>query len=127
MSSRIEWVVTPEQAWMENYQRWALGLADRIEAYLNSRREEIENWMKANHPWQNRTFIAEEGLFAQVLRDGAFIILTIGHDAITYYSRFLERFMSPVAPGISKWSVLAPALDYWGPIIVADLRKMLGS
>lgn len=119
MASRLEWVVTPEQGWMPGYQKWASSLIDMVEAAMLARREEIELWLKNNHPWTNRTGIAEEGLFADVIRDGTFIIVVMGHDAITWYSRFLEKYMQG-----GRFSVLLPALDYWSVILADDVRKM---
>lgn len=121
----IEWIEDPVSVWMPKYKLYVDQITEAIETTMVARREEITGWMKANHLWQNRTSIAEEGLFTDVMRDGLIIVITMGHGLPAYYSRFLERFMQPVGGGRGLYSVLGPALDYWGPILLDDVRKLL--
>lgn len=120
MNGRLEWVDDPVKVWMPRYEAWIEAIIAACTQVVQNRRPEIEEWMKQNHVWRNRTRIAEDYLFADVMVDGLYLIVTMGHGALVYYSRFLERYMQG-----GRFSVLKPALDYWGATLVDDVRKLL--
>lgn len=125
MSSGIEWISDPVSVWMPRYQAWMNNIILAIDTTLLARQAEIEAWMKANHVWRNRTTLAETNLFAIVVRDALIITMVMGQGSSVYYSRFLERFMQPIGAGRGRFSVLGPALDYWGPELLNDIRAIL--
>jgi hypothetical protein len=110
----------PVAVWIPNTQRWANSLVQMVFDVVSARAEEIKQWMKDNHVWKNRTHLAEEQLDTAVRRDGTLVTLYMYHGADVAYSRFLERYMQG-----GRFSVLRPALDYWGSILLDDVRKKL--
>ena len=116
---------------MPNYERYATrDIVEMVDAVLARRGDEIEQWMKDNHPWQNRTGLAEANLSVAMVRDGLRISLILYHPWTTvehrpggdkFYPVYLERYMAGGA-----WGVLQDALDYWSPVLVEDIRKALG-
>lgn len=74
---------------------------------------EIEQWMKANRKWTDRTGEARATLKAEVIDvtgRAALILLTYGVD----YGVFLE--MKP------QYQIISPALDHFGPRLMRDLQ-----
>lgn len=110
----------PTSVWMPGYQTYITHLFQLVEDVLEKRREEIENWMKENHVWRNRTQLAQDSLFSKVVYDNLRFILIMGHGRNVPYSRFLERYMQQ-----GRFSVLRPALDYWSPVLLEDLRRAM--
>lgn len=121
----IEWVRDPVAVWIPGYNQWVQTLMDVAEGVIEMRAIEIEQWMKANHVWKNRTGLAEQSLFTALVRDAFRVTLIMGHGANVHYSRFLERYMHSGRG--DRFSVLKPALDYWSPILLEDLRRSLRS
>lgn len=111
---------TPLDLWVHRYEQWTRDLVNLVFDLVAARADEIREWMKENHVWKNRTRLAEERLNTAVRRDVASVTLYMYHGADVPYSRFLERYMQA-----GRFSVLRPALDYWGAVILADLRKAL--
>lgn len=120
MTSRVEWMIDPVAAWMPGYMRWAQDITEVVEDVVAARADEIAAWMQANHVWKNRTGLAEMRLFTALVRDGTRVMLIMGQGADVPYSRFLERFTQG-----GRFSILRPALDYWAPILLEDVRKAL--
>lgn len=110
----------PVSVWMPNYQIWVDAITQVVENVLLARQDEIEQWMKANHVWKNRTTLAEKQLFAKTVRGGLVVSMVMGHGWDVYYSRFLEKWMQG-----GRFSVLLPALDYWGSVLLADVQRAL--
>jgi len=119
----IEWVVDPVSAWMPGYSSWTNSIIRAVEEAMKARESEIEQWLKDNHIWMNRTGLAEQGLQTKVFRDGLFIYVLMYFGETTFYSKYLELYMHGGIP--TRFSVLGPALDYWGPILLEDIKKIL--
>lgn len=119
----LEWVVDPVTAWMPGYSKWIGQLIRAVEDALKAREQEIEQWLKDNHIWQNRTGLAEQTLTAKVFRDGLFIFVLMYYGESVFYSRFLELYMHSGPP--ARFSLLGPALDFWGPIILQDIKRVV--
>lgn len=119
----IEWVVDPVTGWMPGYSAWTNQLIRAVEEAMKARESEIEQWLKDNHIWMNRTGLAEASLTTKVFRDGLFIYVLMYYGESIFYSRFLEKFMHSGPP--TRFSVLGPALDYWGPVLLADVKGLV--
>lgn len=116
--AQMTWDNPPADAWTS--------LAD---AYVNRIRIEVRNlvdyyagvmeqWMKINAGWTDRTGNARQTLSAQVeaiSRDMMEIILAGGVD----YFIWLEL------ANAGRFAIIGPALDYFGPLLWADLRRIL--
>jgi len=91
---------------------------------LRRRAPEIQNWMKENRPWTDRTGNARASLTAEVFAEKKRIVieLTMGrlpNDVTLEYARYLE-----FAHG-GKYAIIAPTIDLWTPVIMSDLQKLL--
>lgn len=119
----IEWVVSPVEGWLSGYSSWVNLIIRTIEEALKARESEIEQWLKDNHPFQNRTGLAEASLTAKVFRDGLFVHILMYYGVDIHWSWWLEGHMWRGDPW--RFSVLTIALDYWGPVLLQDVRKIL--
>lgn len=94
--------------------------------YMQGKAEEIELYMKQNHPWRNRTGRAERGLHTTVDSDisGGESLVQIGlaHDEGTWYWRHLEYGMG------RRFAIIEPTQQIYGPRLLSelDLRELYG-
>lgn len=119
-ASGFVWEITPEVAFGRLTENYARTLREGARAIANQRAPEIAEWMKANHPWQNRTGAAEAGLHTtveEISLDMIAIILAHGDDIL--YASYLELAHGGV------WGVIAPALDYWGQVVWRDVQRLV--
>lgn len=118
MSYSLEWSVTPERAFGDLTKAHIAAIRRGVRAIAQRRAPEIEAWMKQNAPWTDRTGNARQTLFAEVEDVGLDMVAIIfGHGV--EYGVWLEIAHA------GQYAVLAPALDYFGPIIWADVQAML--
>lgn len=82
--------------------------------------EELERYMKANHPWKNRTGAAEAGLSAKVSSSRFNYAQTIELEHGVPYGVYLEYSMG------KRFAIIEPTMRIKGPDIVNDLRGKLG-
>jgi len=78
----------------------------------------IEAWMKAYAPWKDQTGNARQALHAEVealVRDSYSIVLTSGMP----YGYWLELKYQ------GRYAIIQPALDYWFPIVIAEVRRIM--
>lgn len=82
---------------------------------------EVQNYMKRNHPWHNRTGDAERGLGAQVAgMDGDDIAMYLYHSV--YYGVYLETYVYPRA-GLLE--IIQPTLDIYSDVLLERLQGVL--
>ena len=88
--------------------------------YMQRRADEIEVYMKQNHPWQNRTGRAERGLHTTVdeVITGGEALVQIGllHDEGTWYWRHLEYGMG------RRFAIIEPTQRVFGPKLLNELN-----
>lgn len=88
--------------------------------YMQRRADEIEVYMKQNHPWQNRTGRAERGLHTSVdeVVTGCEALVQIGllHDEGTWYWRHLEYGMG------RRFAIIEPTQRTFGPKLLNELN-----
>ena len=82
---------------------------------------EIENWMKDNASWEDRTGNARQALWAEATALVAGAMVQFGHGANIPYGLYLETLYS------GKYAIIGPALDYFAPKIWADIKSLLGN
>jgi len=114
----IEWTITPEVAFTPGVQRYIGAIRRGVRAIAQRRAPEIENWMKLNAIWVDRTGNARQTLTAEV-EDLALDVVQIVMEHGVEYGVWLE-----LAHG-GTYAILAPAIDYWGPIVWADVQALL--
>jgi hypothetical protein len=115
---RFEWIVTPEDHLSALYDSQAARIQAAIYRLALRRAPEIENWMKSNARWTDRTGNARQTLHSEVYQLYNEILIVLGHGVD--YGAYLE-----VVSG-GWFAIVTPALDYWGPIIMQDVQRLLG-
>lgn len=113
----FKWEVAPTDVFPQmasNYTQAVFQSGRRI-AY--DRAEDMEAWAKQNAPWQDRTGDARERLHATVEETGPIGTIVLAHGVD--YGLWLEIRHAGV------YSVIAPAIDYWAPIVFRDLQRIM--
>lgn len=89
-----------------------------LNAYMNRKAAEVENYMKQNHPWQNRKSRAETGLHATVFNRGTVIQMGLYHGEIVWpwYGIYLEYSMG------RRFAIIEPTQQFYGPRLLNDLN-----
>lgn len=82
--------------------------------------KDIEGYMKAKHPWKNRTGAAEAGLSAKVTSSPKNYVQTIALSHGVSYGVYLEYSMG------RRFAIIEPTIRIKGPEIVNDLQGKLG-
>jgi len=78
---------------------------------------EIENYMKINAPWTDRTGNARNGLAARAYRDRDEVGIVLFHQVD--YGIYLEiRFDG-------KFAIIQPTIDAMGPKVMRDFERLL--
>lgn len=118
------WIVPPDHAWGRMTDAYMVRVFRAIATVMQRRQVDIELWMKENAWWTDRTGNARQGLACDLIVEALRIVLllVIGrHPDGGYlsYGKYLE-----LAHG-GKYAIVAPAVDYWGPIILSDVRALL--
>jgi hypothetical protein len=111
----------PPTVWTDGTEAYIQAIWEAILAVCHRRAPEIQNWMRSNAPWTDRTGNARQGLNTQVEAaiEGDYIALIFAHGV--FYGIFLELRNS------GRYAVVNPALDYWGPIIWQDVLAVMRS
>lgn len=92
-----------------------------IQAYAESKAEEMQRYMKQNHKWKNRTYKAEQGLYGKVITSRKKYVTTIeiGHGKDIWYSVYLEEYYG------KKYAIIQPTLDLFGPMVMNDMNNIM--
>ena len=113
----FEWIASPQDEFAAMVDAYVRAIQAGAYAVCKKRQPEIENWMKENAPWTDRTGNARQALNVDVTQELANIIIQLQHGV--EYGFWLE------VKNQGKWGILAPAIDHWVPILLADLQRML--
>lgn len=108
-----------------NQIRTRLGLMDRghrevVQNYMFQKADELEEYMKANRPWHDRTGAARRGLSARVTSSRMNYQQTIELAHGVPYGVYLEYAME------KRFAIIEPTIRLKGPEIVRDLQGKLG-
>ena len=130
--SGFKWTVPPQKEWPKGAAAYAKAIRRGVHGVMQRWAPEIENWMKAGAPWTDRTSNARQALYAVVdpptsAQVVALIELVMAQGML--YGAYLEGFdprynFAPTQQG-QKYAIVMPALDHFGPLIWADIKKML--
>jgi hypothetical protein len=120
----FKWTNPPTKAFSEMYDIWGKRVYLGILEMIMSRAPEMQNWMKQNAPWTDRTGNARQGLAVDVLPsvEGITVLFTLGRHpggGTLDYGRYLELCNQ------GRYAVVGPAVDYWGPVILQDVKRLL--
>jgi len=114
----FHWEKTPEEALGELGDAYASAIHRGVKAIVDRWAPEIENWMKQNAPWTDRTGNARQTLHTEVeevVDEMVEIIMAHG----VYYGIYLELCNA------GRYAIINPALDHFAPKIWQDVRRML--
>lgn len=114
----VVWTKHPK-VWRDNAQvviRATRGVAQKV---LEKRAPEVVEWLRANAKWQDITGETRRTLFAKVVKG------KVDTDSRLVMGALTEWFVWLCLANGGKFDVLGPALDFWGPIILEDLRQAL--
>lgn len=114
----IMWTVPPEQAFPELTRAYVQAVQHGIHAIAQRWAPEIENYMRANAPWTDRTGNARQALYTAVEQvAGQMVTIILAHGV--EYGIYLEL------SNAGRYAIVNPSLDYFAPRIWADVRRML--
>lgn len=82
--------------------------------------QDLEMYMKSNHPWQNRTGAAEAGLSARLSSSPKNYAQRIDLAHGVPYGVYLEYSME------RRFAIIEPTIRIKGPEIVDDLKGKIG-
>ena len=91
-----------------------------VESYMLQRARELQQYMKDNRPWQDRTGNARAGLYGRVSRStkGYRQTIELGHSV--YYGVYLEYAME------RRFAIIEPTIRIKGPEVVNGLQDKIG-
>lgn len=119
MASRIIWNIPPQDYFARLFDNYTQAVRRAVIAIMTKRAAEIEAWMKVNAIWIDRTGNARQTLWAEPFVELATIGVVFGH-GMEYGWKYLEFIKA------GKYSIIMPALDHWTPIIIDDMKKLMG-
>lgn len=114
----FEWESDPEQVMGTLAQDYSRAIHVGIFAIAQSYAPEIENWMRANAPWTDRTGNARQSLWSDVNEVANMTVELIMSHGVDY-GKWLELLHS------GRYAIITPALDHFAPKIWADVKRML--
>jgi hypothetical protein len=116
--SGFRWDVPPEQAFPEMAQAYMSAIHMGVFSIIQRWAPEIENWMKQNAPWTDRTGNARQTLHTEIDDVvNTMVKLTLAHGV--NYGIFLELCNA------GRYAIVNPALDHFAPKIWSDVQRML--
>lgn len=112
---RVAW---KDQGLMDGLNRGPERLDKQLMALMEYYAPQVENWMKDNAPWTDRTGNARNGLATRAFEDSS------AKGLILYgqvpYQIWLEVRWS------GKYGIIVPAMEEWGPRVMAGAKGLLG-
>lgn len=124
---RFDWDVLPDKVMQNLMDQYNKSIQSSIYQVIKAWAPLVEAWMKENAPWQDITGDARAGLIAKAhLVFNEYAILRISHSVPygTYLEGWNPETNSPMT-NAGTWSIVEPALDYFGPKIWADIKSRI--
>ena len=116
--SGFTWTTPPIQAFPAGYEKYLQTALRGVEAIAFKWAPVVQNWMRDNAPWTDRTGNARQALHTEVHRLTTEVFLTMAHGV--NYGVYLELGYS------GRYAIIGPAIDaFWLPIW-ADVKAMMG-
>lgn len=116
----FKWDVAPNQTLPQMTEAYTKTIFLSGRRVADARAKEAEQWMKDNAPWTDRSGDARAGLNVKVLESpGVLAELVFSHDPDLPRTLWLEIANS------GKYAIIAPAIDYWGPILMRDIQRII--
>lgn len=114
----FQWIVRPEESWPVLAQQQVDGIEADIIALIDGMADEVTQWMRANHRWQNQTGAAEAGLFADIEQAAhQYAALMMSHGPAIPYAWALEA--SP------RTALLDDVVDHFAPVLFRGVQEIV--
>ena len=120
VSSGYTWLLDPAEAFEELAIAYQEAIHKAVFTIAQRWAPEIENWMKENAPWTDRTGNARQTLYTAV-RDVTNKMVSIILSHGIHYGLFLE------VRHAGKYAIINPALDEFGPKVWNDVKRVVGA
>ena len=114
----FEWKTPPTEAFEEAYTAYIKAVRRGVKAIADKWAPFIQNWMRDNAPWTDRTGNARQALHTEVHDLTTEIYLMMAHGV--EYGIHLEIRNS------GKYAIIAPAVDEFFNPIWKDVKAMMG-
>ena len=120
VSSGYTWILEPAEAFEKLAIAYHEALHQAVFSIAKRWAPEIENWMKDNAPWTDRTGNARQTLYTDV-QDVANEMVSIMLSHGIHYGLFLE------VKNAGRYAIINPSLDEFGPKVWADVKRLVSS
>ena len=111
------WIKTPSEAFPPMAVAYTQAIFQSGRRIAYERAEDMENFAKANAPWQDVTGDARERLHATVEEAGPIATIVLAHGV--FYGLYLETANQ------GRFSIIPQTIDVFGPIIMRDLQRLM--
>lgn len=127
MPTGLVWTVPPQTAWEQLAGNYMAAIQRGVYAICQKWQPEVENWMKANAPWTDRTTAARSGLYAEVHQVVNQLVEVIVAHAVEYgfYLEGWDPVHNHEMLNAGQWAIVNPAIDHFAPLIWRDVVQML--
>lgn len=126
----FRWTTPPEQVWPPGAAAYMAAIRRGVHGVMQRYSAEIAAYMKTQAPWTDRSGSARQALYTEVNPPSPaevmeMIELIMAHGVI--HGWYLEGFKPDGTPMIrpSRFQIIEPTLDHFGPRIWADIQKVL--
>lgn len=126
----FRWNVPPQEAWPPGAAAYMAAIRRAIHGVMQRWAPEIQNYMRTNAPWTDRTSNARQGLYTEVNPPAPAEVVNVLELIMAHgmdYGFYLENW-NPVtnAPMMrpARWQIIEPTLDYFAPRVWADVQRM---
>ena len=118
---RIAWKKSPEDTFVAAFAEYADHIVELVVTIFELTEPEIKAWMDRTAPWQDQTGDARRLLKAETHVDRSVGIVAMKFSHGVPYGVYLETMQG------GRFSILAPAVDIWGPHLFELVEDIIGS
>lgn len=95
----------------------AAAIDEACEEIMDRMAHEVEDWARANAPWEDETGEARRGLTAEAVDNGPF------NNAIVIYHTVEYGIWLEVTYN-GRWGIIVPTVEHFGPEVMGSLESM---
>jgi len=118
MTNNLKWEVTPNKAFPQLAFLYADAIEKDLLALMQRYAPTVENYMKQQAPWTDRTGNARQGMFTEVeYKPGQHVRLHLDHTM--WYGKYLEFHHA------GRFAIVLPTRDLFGARMINEARRML--
>lgn len=117
--SGFYWKEPPEDTVIPALEEYLRAIHNGVLAIAQFWSPQIQNWMRENAPWTDRTGNARQTLHTEVIDvTGEMVGLMMAHGVTYGYNLELRNS--------GRYAIIGPALDKFAPLIWANVKELLG-